>query len=120
MRFTLQAGRAGIRIPIEETNFPLLHSVQTDSGADSSSYSLGAVVLYWGQNGWGVKLATHFHLASKLIMGMPTFLLPLFCYWFVTGRCFLSVPEIFKILTALEPNSLNLNVFWNPRKVKTY
>ena len=68
-----------------------------------------------GKAAGGVKLAIHFHLASKLRMSIPNFLIPLLCYWFVAGCCFLlSVPEIFKILTALGTNSLNLNFFSDP------
>ena len=43
----LQAGQSGVWIPAEEKDIPLLKNIQTDSEAQSASFSVGTMVLSW-------------------------------------------------------------------------
>jgi hypothetical protein len=47
-------------------DFPLLHSIQTDSGAHPASYPMGiGGVFPWGVKQPDEKLTNHFHLVRK-------------------------------------------------------
>ena len=63
----LWAGLSELRIPIG-----------TGSGAHPVSYSMRTGVPSWGLSDGGVKLSTHLHLVSRLVMNGAMPLLPLY------------------------------------------
>jgi hypothetical protein len=49
-----------------KARFPLVHVVQTDSGAQTASCQIGTVDLFpAGKAAWDVKLTTQLHLMSR-------------------------------------------------------
>jgi hypothetical protein len=67
----LRAGCSTVWIQAGTGGFALLPNIQTSSGLDLASYSLGTGILYWGSSAWGVKLTTHFHLVLRGYTSAP-------------------------------------------------
>jgi hypothetical protein len=60
---------AGVRFQARARNFPLLQSVQIGSETHPSFYPIDTGYSFpEGKAAGGVKLTTHFHLMSRLIM----------------------------------------------------
>jgi hypothetical protein len=54
-----------VRFPAGERNVSLLHSIQSGSGAHTSSCPLGTRIFPQGESGRSVKLTIHLHLKSR-------------------------------------------------------
>jgi hypothetical protein len=57
---------AVVQFPLGVTDFCLLLSVYTGSGAHSASYPMGTVGSFpGGKDAWGIKLTSHLHLVPR-------------------------------------------------------
>lgn len=108
----LRTGWTRVRIPVGAKYF-FLQNVQTDSGANQASYSLGT--RGWG--GPGMKSTTHLHIVRRLIISgitPPPHLFAIMAWAGKTLLLFASVSQVFRWRglhgALLKPLTVGLNV----------